>query len=112
MLGSSSADLDFRKGDIVSGDIYVDPDNNTIIRGELEVSKYTGDIGDANGDSSLDMGDVVLIMQSLANPNKYGENGTDENHITKRGSALGDINGGGLSTQDALAIQRILLGLD
>ncbi|SEH40784.1 Ig-like domain (group 3) [Ruminococcus flavefaciens] len=112
MLGSSSADLDLRKGDIVSGDIYVDPDNNTIIRGELEVSKYTGDIGDANGDSSLDMGDVVLIMQSLANPNKYGENGTDENHITKRGSALGDINGGGLSTQDALAIQRILLGLD
>ena len=33
--------------------------------------------GDANCDGIVDMSDAVLIMQSLANPNKYGVNGTD-----------------------------------
>ena len=68
--------------------------------------------GDANCDGQVDMSDIVLIMQALANPNKYGENGTDAQHITKRGIALGDMNGDGISTLDALSIQRILLGLD
>ncbi len=112
LCSASGIESDIRKNDVVSGTLYLDTINNYIIRGDLTITEYSGEKGDANGDGSVDMGDVVLIMQSLANPNKYGVNGTDENHITNRGSALGDMNGGGLSTQDALSIQRILLGLD
>ena len=67
--------------------------------------------GDANCDNQLDMSDVVLIMQALANPNKYGENGTDKNHITPQGIANGDVTGDGLTVGDAQVIQKILLGL-
>lgn len=49
-------------------------------------------------------------MQSLANPDKYGVNGTDSHHITLQGSANADVEGrNGLTTNDAVAIQRYLL---
>ena len=67
---------------------------------------------DANCDDQVDMADVVLIMQALANPNKYGINGTAENHLTKQGEINGDMNGDGLTVGDALNIQKLLLGLD
>jgi endoglucanase len=72
-----------------------------------------GKKGDANGDGTVDMSDVVLIMQSLANPNKFGENGTDEHHITHEGVINGDVAGGndGLTSGDALEIQLFLLGV-
>ncbi len=68
--------------------------------------------GDANNDGSVDMSDVVLIMQSLANPNKYGLNGTDKNHITEKGLEKGAVTTGNKSvtTDDALQIQLFLLG--
>ena len=68
--------------------------------------------GDANCDGNVDMSDAVLIMQSLANPAKYGINGTNENHITQKGIDLADVseNGNGLTTNDALTIQNYLLG--
>ena len=51
-------------------------------------------------------------MQSLANPNKYGINGTDDHHLTEQGSANGDVEGrNGITSNDALAIQRYLLHL-
>jgi len=70
--------------------------------------------GDANCDTNVNMSDAVIIMQSLANPNKYGVNGTDEHHITEQGKKNGDIagNNDGITNSDALAIQRKLLGLD
>lgn len=68
--------------------------------------------GDANCDGGLDMADVVLIMQALANPNKYGINGTDSHHITVNGMNLADMDGNGLRVSDAQLIQRILLGLE
>ena len=68
--------------------------------------------GDANNDWSVDMSDVIIIMQALANPDKYGVNGSDKNHITQNGINCGDVNGGGLSGNDALYIQRYLLGLE
>ena len=68
--------------------------------------------GDANCDQGVDMSDAVLIMQSLANPNKYGFNGTDKRHITEKGIDCADVegNGDGITANDALKIQKYLLG--
>ena len=56
------------------------------------------------------MADAVLIMQSIANPNKYGLEGSDPNHITEVGKANADVNGGGVTSSDAARIQEFLLG--
>ena len=59
------------------------------------------------------MSDAVLIMQVLANPNKYGLKGSDPTHITMQGIADGDVegSGNGITSNDALAIQKYLLKL-
>ncbi|SHM60668.1 dockerin type I repeat-containing protein [Ruminococcus flavefaciens] len=67
--------------------------------------------GDANCDNEVDMSDIVLIMQALANPNKYGEGGTAETHLTAQGKLNADIDGDGLTVGDAQAIQKMLLGI-
>lgn len=68
--------------------------------------------GDANCDGSVDMADAVLIMQALANPDKYGIDGTAENHLTEQGKANADMDGDGLTVGDAQTIQKKLLGLE
>ncbi|MBR0511369.1 MAG: dockerin type I repeat-containing protein, partial [Ruminococcus sp.] len=67
--------------------------------------------GDVNCDGEIDMSDVVLIMQYLANPNKYGLEGSDEKHITEKGLANGDVDKSseGITANDALRIQEFLL---
>jgi hypothetical protein len=57
------------------------------------------------------MSDIVLIMQSLANPNKYGVNGSDAHHITAQGEANGDVDSSskGITNGDAAKIQKWLL---
>ena len=60
--------------------------------------------GDSNCDEQLDMADAVMIMQALANPNKYS--------ISAQGSFNADLNGDGLTVGDAQAIQKVLLGLE
>ncbi|MBP5579732.1 MAG: dockerin type I repeat-containing protein [Ruminococcus sp.] len=67
--------------------------------------------GDTNCDGQVDMADAVLIMQALANPNKYGEFNTEFNYLTKLGRMNGDMNGDGITVGDAQAIQMKLLGL-
>lgn len=69
-------------------------------------------LGDANCDTAVDMADSVLIMQSIANPDKYGLEGTNDHHMTIEGSVNGDCSGDfdGISVMDAQAIQRKLLG--
>ena len=59
------------------------------------------------------MGDAVLIMQSLANPDKYGIGGTDEHAITEQGKANADVytESKGVTSNDALKIQQFLLGI-
>ena len=65
----------------------------------------TGNIkGDANCDGKVDLADAIYIMQALANPNKY--------QISEQGRANADMDGDGLTVDDAQAIQRMLLGLD
>ena len=67
---------------------------------EANVTKW----GDANNDGGVDMSDVVLIMQSLANPNKY--------RLDSPGFYNADVSeaGGGITSNDALVIQKFLLG--
>ena len=102
---------DIRKDDKVSGVLYINPESNYIIFGDLEIVEYGGEAGDTNCDGTIDMADAVLIMQALANPNKYGLEGTDARHITKRGESIADTNGDGLTVLDAQLIQNKLLGL-
>lgn len=68
--------------------------------------------GDANCDGHIDMSDAVIIMQCISNPDKYGENGSSENHITSYGRKNGDVVGNnGLTVADAQKIQEYLLGV-
>ena len=77
----------------------------------------TGDIdadlyGDANDDGSVDMSDVVMVMQDCLNPKKYGVNGTSSDCITKKGEANADVDGkDGVTPNDALLIQKYTLKL-
>ena len=67
--------------------------------------------GDTNCDGQVDMADAVLIMQALANPNKYGINGTDSRRLTDQGSLNADVDTStsGITGNDALLIQKFLL---
>ncbi|MCR5599850.1 MAG: dockerin type I repeat-containing protein [Ruminococcus sp.] len=60
--------------------------------------------GDSNDDGGVDMADVVMIMQSLANPNKY--------RLSELGAFNADMDGNGVTVGDAQKIQMILLGLE
>ena len=67
--------------------------------------------GDANCDKEVNMADAVLIMQSLSNPDVYGEGKPDG--ITKQGMINGDVydNGDGITVNDASSIQSYKLEL-
>ena len=60
--------------------------------------------GDSNCDEQMDMADVVFVMQSLANPNKY--------QLSEQGSFNADFDGNGITVGDAQAIQNKLLNLN
>ncbi|MBQ6168461.1 MAG: hypothetical protein IJK30_00745, partial [Ruminococcus sp.] len=59
--------------------------------------------GDTNCDGTVELADAILIMQSLANPNKYT--------ISEQGKLNGDVDDStvGLTSNDALKIQEFLL---
>ncbi len=88
--------------------------DESLIEYGVDTFEVTGFIrnlrGDANCDGQLDMADVVLVMQALSNPNKYGENGTAEVHLTEQGRKNADMDGDGLTVGDAQSIQMSLLG--
>ena len=69
--------------------------------------------GDANCDEQIDIADAVLIMQSLANPSRYGINGDNEKHITDTGLKNADCYnvGDGVTNNDAVEIQKFCLHL-
>jgi len=119
---------DGTKADTNSSKYVVDKDTTTTTTNKSDSSKTTTtttkteasktddtpanvSYGDANCDGKVDMSDVVLIMQALSNPNKYGLKGTDKNHLTAEGQSNADcdLSSPGMSTGDALAIQKYLL---
>ncbi|MDE5771818.1 MAG: glycoside hydrolase family 9 protein [Ruminococcus sp.] len=57
--------------------------------------------GDADESGDVNINDAVLIMQSIANPDKY--------KLSKQGKLNADVvdNGGGITNSDALAIQYV-----
>ena len=67
--------------------------------------------GDANCDGVINMADAVSIMQSIANPDKYGLNGKDNTHITAQGQKNADCYnvGDGITNADALSIQKYMV---
>ena len=78
-----------------------------IVEGATPVSTLAGD---ANCDGKVDLSDAILIRQSLANPDKYGVNGSDPTHITAQGWINADVNGRtGVTADDALQIQYYLV---
>ena len=70
--------------------------------------------GDADGDDVVKMNDVVLVMQSISNQDKYGLKGSDPDHIDEDGQKRANVvdpENTGLTVQDALQIQKFLLEL-
>lgn len=67
--------------------------------------------GDANGDGKVSISDAVLVMQVVANADKFGVNGTDEHHITLEGMQAADVYNRGdmITSRDALSIQKYLV---
>jgi len=93
---------------------FIFDDGTTIKMSDTaEFSKVNALYGDTNCDGKVDISDAVLIMQSLSNPSKYGLSGTDAKHITALGQINADVNnsGDGVTTKDALSIQKYQLQL-
>ena len=90
--------------------LYNDLDLKPFMMWDLSASESIGAIdlmnavdGDSNCDEQMDMADAVLIMQSLANPDKY--------QLTDQGKFNADLNGDGITVGDAQKIQEMLLGI-
>ncbi len=99
---TGTSEISIRSGNILGDKNKYESDFN---------NEITVNAGDTNCDGVIDMSDAVLIMQALANPNKYGVDGTEEIHLTEQGKINADIAGDGLTVGDAQSIQKILLGL-
>lgn len=69
--------------------------------------------GDANTDGKVDISDAVMILQAIANKDKYGLTGNDPTHITESGCRNADCSsvGDGVTTKDTLAVQKYIIDL-
>lgn len=68
--------------------------------------------GDADCDSYVKMNDVVLIMQSISNPDRFAEDGTEPTRLSSKGKINANVferDKSGITPQDALEIQKFLL---
>ena len=54
-----------------------------------------------------------MILQAIANSDKYGVSGTDPTRITEQGMLNADCNSSrdGVTTADALTVQKYVVGL-
>lgn len=82
-----------------------------IENGYIQVGDYTA--GDANCSGEVDLSDAVLIMQCVSNPDKFSLSGTAGSRITDQGYKNADVFavGDGVTSKDALAIQKYMLKL-
>lgn len=83
----------------------------TTTTADTDTADDEGKSGDANCDNDVDLSDSVLIMQALANPNKYDIGGTAPNPMTLQGKRNADVDKRikGVTAGDALRIQQYLL---
>ena len=113
MVGSVALDkIDYARLRYSGSENFIDIRTDDVEKYLSTTAEVSNIKGDANCDGQVELSDAVMIMQALANPNKYGLDGTAEHHLTEQGKLNGDMNGDGLTSGDALAIQRKLLGLD
>ena len=77
--------------------------DETLVTVDVMVNEESVISGDANCDTAVNMADSVLIMQSLANPDKY--------QLTAQGKYNADTDRNGITNTDALNIQKKLLKL-
>ena len=93
--------------------------NKTVVNGtDVQTTWYPATdpsvtvYGDSNNDGVVELADAILIMQQMANPDKYALNGSSQYCITEQGMINGDVYepGSGLTGNDALTIQEYLLG--
>ncbi|WP_295069282.1 CotH kinase family protein [Ruminococcus sp.] len=105
---------DFASGSAASAEAVLEPvDSNVVIKAvyarDTQITESLW--GDANCDGEVDLSDAVLIMQSIANPNKYDVGGTSPSAITEKGKIQADVDTTtkGLTGNDALKIQKYLL---
>lgn len=80
----------------------INEDTNTLSAGDVDL--HNNIVGDANEDGKMDMSDAVLIMQCCSNPDEY--------RLTAQGRYNADFNNDGITNEDALAIQKILLEIE
>ena len=87
--------------------------SSSVTQVKVTVTAITINYGDANCDNDVNVADAVLILQALSNADKYGLEGSDEDHITTQGWKNADCSGSGdgVTGKDALAIQKYALKL-
>lgn len=94
------------------------PETTTTTTSEIPTTSTTTIVddflyGDANTDGKVDISDAVMILQAIANKEKYGLTGNDPTHITESGWRNADCSsvGDGVTTKDALAVQKYIIDL-
>ena len=90
-----------------------DTETTTTITETTESTEEYISYGDANCDETINLADAVIILQYIANADKFGLNGSDPNHITAQGIKNADCNlsRDGITAADALSIQKFILKL-
>lgn len=86
----------------VSNKLWINESSDTLSAENVDL--HNNIVGDVNGDGKMDMSDAVLIMQSCSNPDKY--------QLTAQAIYNADFNNDGITNEDALTIQKILLEIE
>ncbi|MDE5619436.1 MAG: hypothetical protein K2O29_09125 [Ruminococcus sp.] len=89
----------FNKKDVVR--YAVETSDGAVVIGEGGSVSGKTYMGDADESGKVELADAILIMQSIANPDKY--------QLTEQGKINADVvdNGKGITNSDALAIQYV-----